>query len=196
MKPSPVMKDSRREHWRRPWAAIVLLAVAMLMATATGAQESVAEQRVKAAFIYKFAGYVDWPSGAFTSPDAPIVFGVLGEETVARELEVLAEGRQVGTHPLQVRTLGPDDPLDGVHVFFIGNSVAGRLADILGATNGSPVLIVTESDRALNLGSVINFVMTDGRVRFEISTASADRRAIKLSSRLLAVAQNVRQGVN
>lgn len=152
--------------------------------------EAPLEKKVKAAFLYKFASYVDWPDGVFAEPDTPLVFGVLGDGSIAEELGRAASGRSIGTHPLRVRVLNAGDDLTGVNVLFVGAGM--RLADVLGTTGAKPMLVVTESESALTKGSVINFIVAEGRVRFEISAASAEQRGLKLSSRLLSVAYNLR----
>lgn len=148
------------------------------------------ETRVKAAFLYKFATYVGWPEGVFAAPDSPLVFGVLGDRYIAEELDRAVDGRQIESHPLDVKLLNEGDDLTGVNVLFV--AAGAGLATALRATSARPVLIVTESERALSQGSIINFIIAEGRVRFEISAASAEQRDLKLSSRLLAVAHNLR----
>nr|WP_306673946.1 YfiR family protein [Tahibacter caeni] len=165
-----------------------------LAAAATHGDDAEAplEKRVKAAFIYKFATYVDWPASAFAAPDSPLVFGVLGDRAIAEEIGRAVNGRLIDAHPLQVRELRDGDDLKDVNVLFVGAGSA--LAPVLGASGVRPVLVVTEADSALSQGSVINFIVADGRVRFEISAAGAEQRGLKLSSRLLAVAHNLRPG--
>jgi hypothetical protein len=167
----------------------LLLPLAAAASSDDGAGASL-EKRVKAAFIYKFATYVDWPAGAFAATDAPLVFGVVGDRSIADELGRAVDGRSIDTHPLRVRLLRDGDDMTGINVLFVGADT--RLADVLNATGAKPMLVVTESESALNQGSVINFIVAEGRVRFEISATGAEQRGLKLSSRLLAVAQNLR----
>ncbi len=96
---------------------------------------------------------------------------------------------------MQVRKLREGDSLAGVHVLFAGRAESARLMSLARATPSQPILVVTEADAALNQGSIVNFVMTSGRVRFEIALDNAERRSLKLSSRLLTVAQHVRTGL-
>jgi hypothetical protein len=152
------------------------------------------ERRVKAAFLYKFVGYVQWPDGTFSRPDAPINIGILGDDQIANELAQLTIGRTVEGRSIAIRKLKEADALAGSHVLFIGRAEHARFAQVLKAAKNGPTLVITESEGALSQGSMINFIVADGRVRFEISLANAEKMSLRLSSRLLAVAQNVRTG--
>jgi len=180
-------------RWLRHLALACLLLATPGFAPGAHAQAeaTVTERGVKAAFLYKFASYVEWPESAFARPDAPLVFGVLGNEPMAQELTRLAANRSVDGRPLQVRRLKDGDALTGLHVLFVGQAEGARLDQVSRATHTQPTLIVTESAGALGRGSTINFMATEGRVKFAISTENADKRALKLSSRLLTVAQNM-----
>ena len=148
-----------------------------------------AERSIKAAYLYKFADYVEWPDQA--QAGAPLQIGVLGSAPMADELARITGGRPVGGRPVQVRRVDPGDPLAGLHVLFIGDHDRGQIDDLLLPTRGLPILTVTESAGALADGSVINFTVERERVRFEVSLPAAERNRLKLSSRLLSVAQRV-----
>ncbi len=152
------------------------------------------EPRVKAAFLYKFASYVEWPESAFGQPEAPFTIAVVGADPIASELKQAVAGRRVNDRPIAVKQLRPGESIVGAHILFLGNSVTPQLGSLLKAARPFPVLTVTESEGALAEGSVINFVMVDQRIRFEISRESANRSKLRLSSRLLAVAQHVTEG--
>ncbi len=148
------------------------------------------ESAVKAAFLYKFGSFVEWPAGTFQRPDTPFVIGVAGDEAVATDLEQLVAGRTLDGRPVVTRRVGADAAsLAGVHVLFCGLR-GDRLRELLAAAAG-PVLVVTDHDAGLRLGGIINFLSEGGRVRFSVSLAAAEARALKLSARLLAVAQDV-----
>jgi hypothetical protein len=195
------MTSSRRASFRvlrgaLIFCSVVLLCAAGLAGPAAGAAEdpSSLEQRVKAAFLYQFASYVEWPGQAFAQSSSPVTIAVMSAETLAGELKQLVTGRSVGGRPIAVRLVGPGDSLAGVHILFIGSAESGRLAQIAQAPKPRPMLTVTESDGALSQGSMINFVIVDRRVRFVVALDSAEKNGLRLSSRLLAVAQQVRTG--
>jgi hypothetical protein len=173
--------------------AVAVTAAAGLAAAAPGpGQESTPlERRVKAAFLYKFAGYVDWPASAFHAADEPLVIGVIGDDAMAQDLERLVRGRTSGGRPVLVRWIDDAAAPGNVHLLFIGRREHHRAAEVLRAVRQRPVLIVTESHDALDEGSMINFVIDEGRVRFEVNLEAVDRNGLGLSSRLLTVARNV-----
>lgn len=174
----------------RGWA-VLLAAAASLAAPRLSQADAADEYRVKAAFLYKFGAYVEWPDRAFARPDSPLAIGVIGADELADELARIVAGRNVNGRPVSVRKLRAGDPIAGLHVLFIGRADGGRLADILASARGRPLLTVTESDQALELGSVINFVVVDDKVRFDVALVPADLGSLKISARLLTVARKV-----
>lgn len=153
------------------------------------------ERRLKAANIYKFASYVEWPENVFASPTTPIIIGVMGDDAMVAELTQVTAGRSVESRALTVRRVRTVDGAATVHVLFVAQSERARLPE-LKAAGSYPVLIITETEGALDHGSMINFVLSNGRVRFEVALDNAERRNLKLSSRLLTVAQFVRTGTS
>ena len=148
------------------------------------------EYRVKAAFLYKFGSYIEWPSGSFARADSPVAIGVMGADALADELVQIVAGRNVNGRPVRVRKLRPGDPIAGLHVLFVGRD-SGRLAEILAAAKGRALLTVTESEEALELGSMINFVVVEDKVRFDIAPPPSESSNLKISARLLGVARKV-----
>jgi len=175
-------------------ALCVALAAAVCAAGAPALSEEAIplEKRVKAAYLAKLPGYVTWPESAFAKPDAPLTFGVLGDEQVAAELAQAVAGRDLEGHPLTVRRLKDGDSLTNLQVLFVAGR--GRLADAVRATEKQPVLLVSESEGGLERGSVVNFTLVSERIKFDIAVDSAEKRGLKLSSRLLGVAHYVRPG--
>jgi hypothetical protein len=181
-------------------AALLLCFGLLLMQAQARAQADTAgaEYRVKAAFLFKFTGYVDWPDAAFAAPDAPLVIGVLGAEALAAELARVVEGRRVNERSVQVRRVRPGELPTGLHLLFLARTEAPlgpvSVPALAPALQGRPVLVVTEADAAMPPLSAINFVVAERRVRFEIALDAAERAGLRLSSRLLAVAQKVHTG--
>jgi hypothetical protein len=171
---------------RRLW----WLAAAMCALAAAAHAQQAAEATVKAAFLYKFAGYVEWPDSAVQPADAPFTIGIVGADDVAAELERLVPGRSVLNRRVAVRRLKENDALKGVHLLFIGRADANPRS-MLRAAQQQGVLTVTESERGLESGSAVNFVNLDDRVGFEVSLEAADRSGLRISSRMLAVAHRV-----
>jgi hypothetical protein len=149
------------------------------------------EYRVKAAFLYKFGSYIEWPSESFARADSPVAIGVMGADTLADELVQIVAGRNVNGRPVRVRKLRPGDPIAGLHVLFIGRTDSGRLAEILAAAKGRALLTVTESEEGLELGSMINFVVVEDKVRFDVAPPPSESGNLRISARLLGVARKV-----
>jgi uncharacterized protein DUF4154 len=184
-------------RWLRATGAVACAALLAWAAAAASWQARAAEDpeslelRVKAAFLYKFAGYVEWPTKAFAGPETPVTIGVIGAEPIATELAQAVTGRTVNDRPVTVKRLKAGESLAGIHILFVGRAENARLDQLAQSARPRSILTVSESDGALARGSVINFVLSDGRVRFEIALDSAEKSGLKLSSRLLAVAQQV-----
>jgi hypothetical protein len=169
-----------------------VLVLAFITAGAAFAQSAASERQVKAAFLYRFTEYVQWPDEAFARKDAPLVIGLVADDGVAAELSAVSAGRTVRGRPVQVRAIKEGEAPSGVHVLFIGQGANARLAQLIRAASG-PVLIVTEAEDGLSRGSIINFVVSERRVRFEIALAPAASRSLTLGAGLLSVALNVRK---
>jgi hypothetical protein len=184
------------ELLRRLAGGLLLAAIASMAAWNAGAADDPGslEQRVKAAFLYQFAGFVEWPAQSFAQPDTPVTIAIVGADSLAAELRQLATGRTVGGRAVVVKQLRPGDALSGVHIVFVGSAENARLGQLVQTAKPRPVLTVTEADGALGQGSMINFVLVDRRVRFEVALDSVEKNGLRLSSRLLAVAQQVKTG--
>lgn len=167
------------------------VAAALLVLGAVTAHAQVAsEAAVKAAFLYKFPGYIDWPAEAFAAPDSPFVIAFSGADEVAAEMEKLAAGRSVSGRRVIVRRMREGDALRGLHILFVGRGDAGRTQ--LRTAQGHPgLLVIGDSERALENGATIGFVPADDRVAFEVSLENAERARLRISSRMLAVARRV-----
>lgn len=170
----------------------VMLLLWMMASTATAAEEGAdLERSVKAAFLYKFASFVEWPAPVLPRPDTPITIGVAESETLVMELSQMVAGRTAQGHPITVRLIRAGDVLAGVHILFVDSSESSRLGQWAKAAQTQSTLLVTDAENALTRGSMINFVLAERRVRFEVSLDAAEKSGLKLSSRLLAVARQV-----
>jgi hypothetical protein len=168
-----------------------IVVLACLALPAFGQANRGAEAQIKAAFLYKFGGFVEWPARAFERPDSAFTIGVLGADAVASELEQVVTGRSVQGRPIAVRKLKRGESLAGLHMLFVGGPESARIGDALAAAKGQPLLVVSESEDALSHGSMINFVAVEDKVRFDVALPPAERGQLKISARLLAVARKV-----
>lgn len=176
---------------KRSLALLVLLLGVAVRSHAAQPDWPSDESQVKAAFLYKFAGYVEWPEGFLGAQEKPFTIGVLGAEAVADELVQVVHGRKIHSRGIVVRRFKAGDPLEDLAILFVGKGDAVRLKPLRTTLQAWPVLIVTEEPAGLALGGMINFLVLDQRVRFEVSLDSTEKSGLRLSSRLLAVAQKV-----
>jgi hypothetical protein len=176
-------------------AAHLLLAALLLFVDAR-AQSSVlpdarvGEAQIKAAFLCRFGNYVVWPARDGNHADA-FVIAAMTSDAVAEELSLAAVGRTVNGRPIVVRKLAKGGAIDDVSIVFVDRSHASALAETLAATRGLPILTVTESDEAVGAGAMVNFVVVDERVRFDIALQPAEHSSLKISGRLLTLARKV-----
>lgn len=169
----------------------LLLALPLLVAGAWAQPLGLArESAVKAAYLYKFGSFVEWPPGIFRSAGDAIVIGVYGDEAVASELEQLARGRAIEGHPVRVQRLREPEDLNPLHILYAGGPRESRIREMLAAVRG-PVLTVADGAVGGQPGPVLYFTQDEGRVRFNASLPAAAARNLRLSARLLAVAQQV-----
>jgi hypothetical protein len=162
----------------------------------TSVQSADLERQVKAAYLYKFAGYVEWPEGAFPHQDSPLVIGIIGADAVADELEHIAAGHTINGRNVITRKLKRSDSLAGLHMLFIGRIEKSHLIEIFSEAKNKPLLTITESEDAHALGSMINFVVSDDRLRFEVALVPAGVAGLKISARMLTAAYKVRPGIS
>lgn len=184
----------RAARWPAWWAVCTgcLLAACLPLAVLAQAQGLglARESAVKAAYLYKFGSFVEWPPGAFSSPNAPFAIGVYGDDAVAAELEQLASGREVEGRRVAVVRVRDAADTASVRILFAGGSREARIRDLIAAVHG-PVLTVAEGAVGGEPGPVLYFTQDQGRVRFSASLPAAAARGLRLSAKLLSVAQYV-----
>ena len=146
------------------------------------------EYQVKAAFLYNFAKFIDWPAAAFAGPDDPLTIGILGRDPFGSALELLRDETAKG-RPLRIRHLDNLEDLAPCHVLFICASEKKRLAATLRRLEGTDVLTVGDTDGYAAAGVMINLMKEGKRVQFTVNVAAVGRSSLKLSSKLLRLAR-------
>jgi hypothetical protein len=157
--------------------------------TPSFAAESYSEDAVKAAYLYRFAGYVNWPEEA--PANAVFSIDVLGSPGVAKELRRLLVGHSINGHPTQVREISSARDLGQANMLYASQGHAEVLRDLTPAPGSRAMLLVTDEVGGLKFGSALNFLTIDRNVRFEVSLTTAERWGLKISSDLLGVAIRV-----
>ena len=156
-----------------------------------GQVSPLSNDQVKAAFLYNFARFVEWPPEAFAGPKDAINIGVVGNDAFAALLTHAVEGKVVQGRLLLIRKWRPNQSPQCCNILFISSSLDGSLKEILQKIKGESVLTVGETDGFAQQGGMINFILTDNKVRFEINRKNAETAGLKISSKLLALAKTV-----
>ncbi len=169
----------------------VLIAVSLAMAGAPAPAADSLEYPIKAAYLYKFGPFVEWPPTAFDTPTAPVVVCVVGDDPFGAVLDRAVEGQHVGARPIVARRVEKLERGSGCHIAYLGGSAVQTVAQAL-AEAGGPVLTVTDGGRPGSGRGVIHFVVKDNRVRFHIDDAAAAKAGLNISSKLLSLALSVR----
>lgn len=163
----------------------------LLLLWALPARAEVPEYQVKAAILYKFAVFVEWPARAFATRTSPFVACVLGKDPFGPYLQQELGETRVGTHPVTIRRKQEGDAAADCHLIFIGASEQSRLAKILAPLRKKSALMVSDvSDvgEFCRLGGMIGLVMEQGRVRFQLNSKAIEQSGLQIDSRLKRVA--------
>ncbi|MEY2407472.1 MAG: hypothetical protein QOF48_142 [Verrucomicrobiota bacterium] len=160
--------------------------------TAAAEPPAAREYQLKAAFLYNFTKFVEFPAQSFSDAKAPIVIGVFGKSALSAELESAVKDRHVDGRSFVIKSLDQPGEVTQVHVVFICGGEIGRFSEIQHCLKGTGVLTVGDTDTFSKHGGMINFVMEGGKLRFDINNDSAEAAGIKLSAQLLKLARTVR----
>jgi hypothetical protein len=147
------------------------------------------EYDLKAAFLYNFVKFVEWPPDAFAGPRSPLTICVYGQDPFGDSLDGVVRGETLGERGLLVQRPEGLDDLRDCRVLFVSRSERQRLPEILSRVEGAPVLTVGETDGFLRAGGMIDFVLEDNKVRFLINQDAAERSRLRISSKLLRLAK-------
>jgi len=177
-----------------PWRGLLLAASALFLAGPRlgAALDSGAavprEYQIKAAFLYNFTKFVEWPAGRFASPDSPIVIGILLDNPFGDALEAIVKNRKVNNRPIDVRIVTTAAEATAAHILFAGAGQDTRMAAMIDTLRKGSVLTVGESPAFAAYGGVIDFVVEGDKVRFAINRESGQRAGLKISAQLLKLA--------
>jgi hypothetical protein len=165
--------------------------ICVLLASASAQDAPVSEYQVKAAYLYNFAKFVEWPPGSFASPSEDFQICILGPDPIGDELRNLTRDKAVNSRQFEVRDVV--DPQQGktCQILFIASSAQKHLRQILNVLLGTSVLTVGENEGFAERGGMINFFLQNGRVKFEVNPKAAEQAGLKVSSKLLSVAKVV-----
>ncbi len=165
---------------------LVVLTAGLVQAHA--AASAINEYQLKAAFLFNFAKFVVWPATAFHSADTPFQICVLGENPFGSALDEAVRGMEVAGRSFAIRKISEARQAPDCHILFIGASERKRSRAVLEDIKGFSILTVGEADDFLANGGMIRFKLKDAQLRFEIDADAAARQKLKISSKLLSLA--------
>jgi len=174
--------------WRGWRNRLVLPYLFAGLVTGAAADQPPLEYQVKAAYLLNFTKFVEWPPEDFANGDAPISICVLGDAPLTPVLRQMVEGELVGGRKVVLQK-APSEPAKSCQVLFVSKS--DKAGTKLAGEMGRGVLTVGEDDNFLADGGMINFIIEDRRVRFDINQKAVENSSLKLSSKLLKVARKV-----
>ena len=166
------------------------LNLVLLLPAAPGRAQSSqpTEYQLKAAFLYNFAQFIDWPPEAFADDKTPFVFGILGDNPFGSDLERIVAGKKINDRPISVQVFHTADEAAHCQILFVSKSEKKHFPEIIQGLHGDAVLTVSETDGFIQTGGMINFLLVGGKIRFQIDDAAAKAAKLKISSKLLSLA--------
>jgi hypothetical protein len=178
---------------RRNLKPLAAIAATLWLANACRADDPSQEYKVKAAFIYNFARFIEWPASAFSSSDAPFVIGVVGTDPFDGALDQAVAGKKVGSRAVVVKHFKSADDITSCQILFLATNDEDAQAKILQKVRNEKVLTIGESDTFTTNGGCLRLFLDDSRMRFEINTDATDEAKLKISSKLLRLAKIFRK---
>lgn len=164
-------------------STIVLMAMLPVVALAQEAAPS--EYQVKARLLLVFLDFVEWPADAFSSDDAPVIIGVLGEDPFGKDLDQVLRNQQVRGRPIAVRRARQAEDLLSAHLVFVSQSERNQLAEVLAILDRGPAVTLSEVNGFCRRGGILNFSIEDRKISFEANPSAARQKGIRLGAQLL-----------
>jgi hypothetical protein len=181
-------------NWQRQQSRFLTAVSAVLgLALLLGAQEVAQEYKLKAAFIYNFARFIEWPAASFENDDAPFVIAVVGKDPYNGALEQAVDGKKVGGRRVEIKHFETIDKIGRCQILVVPVTDDESEASAVRKVANEPVLCIGESGGFCSLGGCIRFFTEDDKMRFEISTDAAEQAKLTVSSKLLKLAKIFRK---
>ena len=173
------------------FAVIMLVLLFLLPWFPTQAQQlpKLSEYKLKAAFLYKFALFVDWPVEAFADSSSPYVLGLLGTDPFGKNIDEILKDKKIKGKSIIIKRYDNYTQINDCHILFISYSEYRKLKLIFKHLRTAPILTVSEADGFARKGGIINFIHGNNKIRFEINHAKALAHKLNISSKLLRLAR-------
>jgi hypothetical protein len=184
----------RATHWLAATEkSLTVLAAAFLLSTSIGRAQDVTESSLKAAFIYSFAKFTEWPQDVLPST-ATFSACVLGDGPIRDALERIVKGRLLLGRGISVSQVQLDGKLRSCHLLYVSGVTPAQITAIVAAVRGAPVLTISDVDDFVRQGGIAQMFVESGKMRFDLNLEVARRSRLDLSSRLLILAMHVHDG--
>lgn len=182
-----------RTKQRGVWWRAIAAAAAIVACASTVHAQNVTEPSLKAAFIYNFAKFTEWPHDALPAT-VPFSACVMGDAPTGDALERSVKGRQLAGRAVIVTRVQAGGALRSCHLLYMSGMNAAQLAAALEAVRGAPVLTIGDVDDFGRLGGIAEMFVESGKMRFNLNLERARRSRLQLSSKLLVLAARVHEG--
>lgn len=150
-----------------------------------------AEYQVKAAFIYNFTQFIDWPPNSFTSTNDPIIITIIGDNPFDDFLNIIVADEQVKGRPIQVRYINSIEELGQSHILYVGEYSKSKMKELNELCKSRNILSIGEEESFIKAGGIIRFITVNNRVNFQINASEAKEAGFKISSKVLRLAEIV-----
>lgn len=182
---------------RRPSVSLLLLTFCLAVGMAwpsygeiKSSQQTPSEYEMKAIYLFNFLRFASWPETIFDKPQSPLVIGIYGKDPFGSLLDNIICKKNIRKHPVEIKRMKYLKDIKSCHLLFISSSERKRLSLILKKVEKSCILTVSDIENFREQGGMIGFIVKKDKLRFEINYDAVNKSEIKLSSKLLSLAEN------
>lgn len=173
--------------------SLILILFIPGLSTVMAQNKASREYTIKAAFIYNFTQFVEWPSNSFESEDSPFIIGILGKDPFISAIDETVGGEKVAGHPIIVQRYTKVSDIKYCHILFVSNTEAKNIKEIIDGLENKSTLTVSDIPGFPVEGGMIGFIMENNKTRLQINPSVAKSAEINISSKLLRLAEIVEQ---
>jgi hypothetical protein len=170
---------------------IIVFTLLLVIKTPAFAQKVADEYQIKAVFLFNFAQFLEWPTNAFASPEAPIVIGIVGKDPFGSALKETVKGELIGGRQLIIKNFAPGEEIDFCHILFVHRLDQSKVKDLLEQIKDKNTLTVSDDKNFIASGGMINFITANNKIKFQINPDRARANGISISSKVLKLAEIV-----
>lgn len=172
----------------RPYGFLLILLISMVPVNARPQAKPAAPYQIKAAYLFNFTRFVEWPQDAFRSSGSSFVIGIVGNKDLSDYLAEIVAGEKINNHPIRVRYYRNLNEVEDCNILFLNSANASMIRDGIKSLNRRSILTVSDAEDFLNWGGMVRFYTQENKIRIQINAASARSGNLQISSKLLSVA--------